>query len=177
MIYWLFQDYFSHHNRTLRMGMAAVLSFLIVLLLGPFTIRYLVRKNVSDSGTPTMGGVLIVMAIFVSVLLLANLQNMYIKMALLTVVWLGTLGGMDDWLKLRQGLRTGPARRAEGVGETDLPDRAVGAAVGLHVQVRRGIPCAQRGRREQLSRPQLLHSVYRRPPGPAAAVATRSSRR
>ncbi len=125
VIYWWFDYFFKQHDRTLRMGMAAMTSFLIVLLLGPFTIRYLLRKKVSDrtdfnqvdlnqltkhkSNTPTMGGVLIVVAIFFSVLLFANLQNMYIRMALLTVVWLGVLGGMDDWLKLRQA--TGKGRR------------------------------------------------------------------
>lgn len=107
MIYWLFEEHFSQHDRTLRMGMAAVLSFLIVLVLGPAMIRYLLRRNVSDSNTPTMGGVLIVLAIFVSVALFANLQNMYIRMALLAVVWLGVLGGMDDWLKLRQAAGQG----------------------------------------------------------------------
>ena len=101
MIYWLFYDFFRYHDRTLRMGMTAVLSFMIVLLLGPFVVRYLLRKNISDSGTPTMGGVLIVVAIFVSVLLFADLGNFYIRMGLVTVIWLGGLGGMDDWLKLR----------------------------------------------------------------------------
>ena len=118
MIYWLFQDYFSHHDRTLRIGMAAMLSFLIVLLLGPFVIRYLVRKKVGDrpefynvalneltkhkSNTPTMGGVLIVVAIFLSVLMFADLKNFYIRMGLFTIVWLSVLGGLDDWVKLQR---------------------------------------------------------------------------
>jgi phospho-N-acetylmuramoyl-pentapeptide-transferase len=48
-----------------------------------------------------MGGALIVVSIFVSVLLFANLGNMYIKSGLFALVWLGLLGGVDDWLKLR----------------------------------------------------------------------------
>ena len=118
MLYWLFNDYFAHEARTLRMGGAAVLSFLLVILLGPAMIRWLIRKKVGDKpefdhmtlneltkgkvNTPTMGGILIVLAIFVSVLLFADLQNMYIRMALLALLWLGTLGGIDDWLKLRK---------------------------------------------------------------------------
>lgn len=120
---WLFNDYFEHEGLTLRMGGAAVLSFLIVLLLGPWMIRFLIRKKVGDrpefdhidlnqltkhkSNTPTMGGALIVVAIFISVALFANLRNMYIIMALLAVVWLGLLGGVDDWLKLRQATGKG----------------------------------------------------------------------
>jgi phospho-N-acetylmuramoyl-pentapeptide-transferase len=122
LIYWLynrlFNDYFEHEGLTLRMSAAALASFAIVLMLGPWMIRFLIRKKVGaraefdhidlnqltkhKSNTPTMGGILIVIAIFFSVLLFANLRNMYIIMALLAVVWLGVLGGVDDWLKLRQ---------------------------------------------------------------------------
>lgn len=110
--------YYLYKGMILRLAGAAMLSFIIVLLLGPKLIRYLIRKKVGDrpefdhadlnqltrhkSNTPTMGGILIVVAIFVSVLTFADLSNMYIRMALLALVWLGGLGGVDDWLKLRQ---------------------------------------------------------------------------
>jgi phospho-N-acetylmuramoyl-pentapeptide-transferase len=99
------------------MSGAAVMSFIIVCLLGPKTIRALIRAKLGDrpefdhaelneltrhkSNTPTMGGILIVLAIFVSVLLFANVHNMYIRMALMALVWLGALGAADDWMKLR----------------------------------------------------------------------------
>ena len=83
MIYLLFGDYFSKHGLMLRISGAAVASFLIVLLLGPRMIRFLVRKKLGDrpefdhadlnelarhkSKTPTMGGILIVISIFASV--------------------------------------------------------------------------------------------------------------
>ncbi len=98
--------------------MAALLSFVIVVFLGPYVIRYLHRKKVGDrpefdhvnlneltkhkSNTPTMGGVLIVVSIFISVLMFADLGNYYIRAALLTMVWLSLLGGFDDWYKLRR---------------------------------------------------------------------------
>jgi len=102
----------------LRIAAAAVLGFLIVVLPAPRMIRFLIRRKVGDrpefdhaglnelnlekSQTPTMGGILIVIAIFVSVVLFANVgDNMYIKMALFALIWLGGLGAVDDWIKLR----------------------------------------------------------------------------
>ena len=96
-----------------------MVSFLIVLLLGPKVIRLLMRKKLGDkpefdhadlnqlnkhkSNVPTMGGVLIVLAIFVSTMLFANIRdNMYVKASLLALIWLGGLGGVDDWFKLRR---------------------------------------------------------------------------
>lgn len=111
--------YFLVHGRLLllRISGAAVLSFLIVLILGPRVIRYLVRKKIGDSvdfdhadleeltrhksATPTMGGILIVVSIFVSVLTFANVGNMYIRMGMMALIWLGGVGAADDWIKLR----------------------------------------------------------------------------
>lgn len=100
----------------IRIVGAAVMSFLIVIALGPSMIRFLIRRKLGDkpefdhadlnrlarhkSQTPTMGGILIVIAIFFSVIAFANLGNMYIRMGLLALVWLGLLGGIDDWMKL-----------------------------------------------------------------------------
>lgn len=130
MIYWLFQGYFSEAGRGFRFVAAGAMSFVLVLLLGPPTIRLLIRRKIGDvpdfdradlnelnrhnSNTPTMGGVLIVLAIFVSVVLFADLSNMYIKAALVPLIWLGGVGAWDDWLKLssaaqgtgRDGLKT-----------------------------------------------------------------------
>ena len=111
----------------LRITGAGVLSFLLVVFWAPGVIRFLIRRRLGDhvqfdhadlnkltkhkSNTPTMGGILIVAAIFVSVIIFANLRNMYIRMALFALVWLGVLGGVDDWIKLRhsagKGMRDG----------------------------------------------------------------------
>jgi len=107
----------------LRIAGAAMLSFLIVLALGPATIRFLIRRKLGDrpefdhahlneltrhkSNTPTMGGILIVVAIFLSTLVFANLASFYIRMALVALVWLGGLGAWDDWLKLRHASGAG----------------------------------------------------------------------
>lgn len=100
---------------------AAGLSFALVLVLGKPTIRWLRRMKIGDSGesdspliaeharakanVPTMGGVLIVGAILVSTLLLADIRQFYIQLGLIVVVWLAALGGADDWLKLTASRR------------------------------------------------------------------------
>lgn len=118
---------------------AIVLSFFICILLGPAVIKWLRRQKIGDSaqfdqadinqmmeskkGTPTMGGLLIILSIFVTALLLADISNFYVKMALVCVVLLGGLGAADDWLKLtaarrsnsRQGL-TGREKLAFQIG-------------------------------------------------------------
>jgi len=112
-----------YKNLILRITGAGVLSFLFVLFLAPGVIRFLIRRRLGDqvqfdhddlnrltrhkSNTPTMGGILIVTAIFVSVVIFANLGNMYIRMALFALVWLGVLGGVDDWIKLRHSAGRG----------------------------------------------------------------------
>jgi phospho-N-acetylmuramoyl-pentapeptide-transferase len=95
---------------------AAGLAFLIVIVLGKPVIGWLVRQKIGDSGatdaealrghnqskanTPTMGGILIIGSILASVFLLGDLTVSYMKYAIVVVVWLAVLGGMDDWLKL-----------------------------------------------------------------------------
>ena len=115
--------YFFYEGLILRIIGAAVVSFLLVLLLGPRMVRFLLRKRLGDrpefdhahlnaltrhkSNTPTMGGVLIVIAIFVSGLLFANTHNMYIRIALVLVLLFGGLGAVDDWIKLRHAAGKG----------------------------------------------------------------------
>ena len=104
---------------------AAALSFAIVVFAGPRVIRWLRAKKIGDTGltdaetlrthtaskaqTPTMGGILIVGAILVSSLLLADIRIRYVYIGLIVMVWLAVVGGFDDWLKL-----TGASRAAAG---------------------------------------------------------------
>jgi phospho-N-acetylmuramoyl-pentapeptide-transferase len=108
---------------TFQSVVAVLLSFFICLLLGPRVIAWLRRKKIGDNpnfnqeqlnevmagkkGTPTMGGILIIASIATSVLLLADLSNFYVRMALLCLVWLGGVGAVDDWLKLTAAHRSG----------------------------------------------------------------------
>jgi phospho-N-acetylmuramoyl-pentapeptide-transferase len=115
---------------TFRAVAAILCSFLIVLLLGPRVIRWLRGQKISDlagfdqaeidalmkskKGTPTMGGILIISSIAFTILLLADLTNFYIRMALVCVLWLAIVGAIDDWLKLTAGRRAGSRQGLHG---------------------------------------------------------------
>ncbi len=110
-----------------RAILAMLLAFFVVWMLGPRVIAFLVRFKVGDrpefdhdtlnklmrskENTPTMGGALIVGAVLLATLVCARLTNFYVVMGLFCVLWLGVLGGVDDWLKLtlhrRGGTRDG----------------------------------------------------------------------
>jgi len=98
-------------------------SFFIVLLFGPRVIAWLRAQKIGDTanfdqaeinammaskkGTPTMGGILIVASIAVTVLLLADLNNFFVRVGLLCLLIVAAVGAVDDWLKLTAGRRTG----------------------------------------------------------------------
>ena len=99
---------------TFRALMAILLSLIITLVYGKRIIRFLQHMQVGESvrelglqgeeqkkGTPTMGGIIILMGILVPTLLFANLDKVYIRLVLLSTVWLGIVGFVDDYLKLR----------------------------------------------------------------------------
>jgi len=101
---------------TFRAAMAAITAFLISLTLGPVVIRFLTRLKIGENvrkedsarlyelhgrkqNTPTMGGILILLAILSATLLWADIFNRYIILALFSTVWLGITGFIDDYLK------------------------------------------------------------------------------
>ena len=99
---------------TFRVMLAMILSLLITTVYGKKLIKYLQKKQLGESvrelglagekektGTPTMGGIIILLAILIPTLLLANLDKVYIRLMLLCTVWLGTIGFIDDYLKIR----------------------------------------------------------------------------
>ncbi len=104
-----------------RIVSALILSFIIVLLFGKPTIRHLLKLKIGDnpefhnkdlnelmrrkSNVPTMGGVLICFSILATTLLLADLTNFYVHMAMLCLLWLTAVGGADDILKLTTARR------------------------------------------------------------------------
>jgi phospho-N-acetylmuramoyl-pentapeptide-transferase len=123
--YWLGypEGPYAYKDVLFRATGAVLLAFVVVVLLAPKVIRFLIRYKIGDrpefdhkalneltrdkQNTPTMGGILIVTAVAVCVLLLADLGNYYIRMGLFCMVWLAVLGGVDDWLKLTANRRTG----------------------------------------------------------------------
>jgi len=129
-----------------RVLASAALSFLIVLLLGPRTIAKLRAMKIGDTGitdavalrkhaegkanVPTMGGVLIVGAIFVSVLLLADVRIAYIYMSLILLVWMAAVGSVDDWLKLT-AVRRGDGRQGLHAWEKLVFQLGIGVLIGV----------------------------------------------
>src|ERR1700761_237732 len=99
---------------TFRVLLAVLFSLIITLLFGKRLINYLRKKQVGESvrelglageqqkkGTPTMGGFIIILAILIPTLLLADLAKAYIRLMIFSTIWLGFIGFIDDYLKLR----------------------------------------------------------------------------
>jgi phospho-N-acetylmuramoyl-pentapeptide-transferase len=131
MLYYLFQ-YLENNFEvpgaglfqyiTFRSALAIILSLLISTVFGKRIINFLRRQQVGETvrelglegqkekaGTPTMGGVIIIMATLIPVLLLAKLDNIYVILLIVTTLWMGTIGFIDDYIKIfkkdKQGLK------------------------------------------------------------------------
>lgn len=116
-----------------RAGMATVLSLLITILFGKKLIGLLRRKQVGESirdlglegqmkkkGTPTMGGIIIIAAIFFPTILFARLDNIYIILLLISLVWMGLIGFLDDYIKVFRKNKEGLRGRFKIVGQVGL---------------------------------------------------------
>jgi phospho-N-acetylmuramoyl-pentapeptide-transferase len=107
---------------TFRAAMSLILSLVICLLFGKRIIKYLQAKQVGETirdlglegqsekaGTPTMGGLMILSGILIPVLLFAKLDNIYIILLIITTIWMGIIGFIDDYIKVfkknKKGLR------------------------------------------------------------------------
>ncbi len=147
MLYYLF-DYLNQLDYpgagvfqyiSFRAGMAIVFSLLIAMVFGKRFIRLLQRMQAGEiirdlglegqmekAGTPTMGGIIIITCILIPTLLFAKLDNIYIILMLISTVWVGALGFMDDYLKSIRKNKDGLAGKFKIVGQVGL-----GLIVGL----------------------------------------------
>ena len=116
-----------------RAAAAIILSLLIVIIFGRAIIDFLRRKQIGEDirdlglqgqlqkkGTPTMGGVIILVAILVPMLLVGKLDNVYIQLLLVSTVWLGLIGGLDDYIKVFRHRKEGLKGRFKIVGQVGL---------------------------------------------------------
>lgn len=124
MLYHLFEWFSAHGIKfpgsglfqfiTFRVLVAVILSLFITTVYGKRLINFLRKKQIGESvrelglageqlksGTPTMGGLIILLGILIPTLLLANLEKVYVRLMLLCTVWLGIIGFIDDYLKIR----------------------------------------------------------------------------
>src|SRR5437762_2755656 len=99
---------------TFRVMLAMLLSLIVATLFRRPLINYLGKKQIGETvrdlglageqtkkGTPTMGGIIIILAILIPTLLLANLNKVYVRLMIISTIWLGVIGFIDDYLKLR----------------------------------------------------------------------------
>lgn len=130
-----------------RAALAVILSLLISAVFGKRLINTLRRLQVGESirdlglqgqmektGTPTMGGLIILAAIIIPVLLLAKLDNVYVVLMLVTTVWLGLIGFLDDYIKVFKKNKEGLAGKFKIVGQVGI-GILVGAVLYFHPDV------------------------------------------
>lgn len=116
-----------------RAGAAIIVSLLIAIFFGKHVIRILRRKQIGEDirdlglegqlqkkGTPTMGGIIIIMAVLIPVLLFGDLTNVYVQLMIITTIWLGIIGGLDDYIKVFRHKKEGLNGRFKVFGQVGL---------------------------------------------------------
>ncbi|MCT4664497.1 MAG: phospho-N-acetylmuramoyl-pentapeptide-transferase [Flavobacteriales bacterium] len=116
-----------------RAGMAFIFSLLVTIFIGKKIINILQKKQLGEeirklglegqeekAGVPTMGGIIIILGILIPVLLFSQLDNVYIILLMITTVWLGFIGGLDDYLKKKHKNKDGLAGKYKIVGQVVL---------------------------------------------------------
>lgn len=127
------------HFISFRASMAVILSLIISVTIGGHVIKRLRKMQVGETvrelgldgqkakeGTPTMGGLIIIAAILIPVLLLGDLNNIYNQLMILVTVWLGLIGFIDDYIKVFRKDKKGLSGKAKLIGQVVL-----GLVVGL----------------------------------------------
>jgi len=137
-----------------RAALAVLLSLLISTIYGRSIINYLQKKQIGETirdlglegqiekkGTPTMGGVIIILSTLIPVALLARLDNIYILLLIFTTLWMGAIGFLDDYIKIFKKEKEGLQGRFKILGQIFL-GAVVGATLYFHpdVTVRQEIP-------------------------------------
>lgn len=155
---------------TFRAAMAFIFSLMLSTLFGKRIINYLRKKQIGESvrdlglqgqiekaGTPTMGGIIIILSTLVPVLLFAKLDNIYIIILLITTIWMGLIGFTDDYIKTYKKDKEGLKGRFKLLGQISL-GILVGTILYLHtdVQMKEEIPLAQRVEVSQLEKPKVF---------------------
>ncbi|MGX1928962.1 phospho-N-acetylmuramoyl-pentapeptide-transferase [Flagellimonas sp. 2504JD4-2] len=132
---------------TFRAAMAVLLSLLIAMVYGKRIIRFLQKKQIGESirdlglegqkqkaGTPTMGGLIIIMSTLLPVLLFADIKNIYVILLIITTIWMGIIGFIDDYIKIFKKDKEGLKGRFKIMGQVGL-GLIVGSILYFHPQV------------------------------------------
>ena len=132
---------------TFRAGLAIGFSLLIAAIFGKKIINYLRKKQVGETirdlglegqiekgGTPTMGGIIIIMATIIPTLLFAKLENIYVILLLVTTIWMGVIGFIDDYIKIFKKNKEGLSGKFKVIGQVGL-GLIVGATMYFHEDI------------------------------------------
>ncbi len=142
MLYLLFEYLQKHYDfpglrlfqyLTFRASLSIILSLIITTVYGSKLIKYLHNKQVGETvrnlgldgqlqkqGTPTMGGIMILLGILIPTILFANITNVYVILMIVTTVWMGAIGFVDDYIKVFKKNKEGLAGRFKIVGQVGL---------------------------------------------------------
>lgn len=131
------------HYITFRSACAIILSLLLATIIGKRVIRILKKQQIGEEirdlglegqmqkkGTPTMGGIIILLSILIPVLLFARLDNIYIQLMIISTIWLGAIGFADDYIKVFRKHKEGLKGRFKVIGQVGL-----GLIVGITLYV------------------------------------------
>jgi phospho-N-acetylmuramoyl-pentapeptide-transferase len=153
-----------------RAGMAMILSLIITTVYGNRLISYLRYKQVGETvrnlglegqnqkqGTPTMGGLIIIAGVLIPVLLFARIENIYIILMIITTVWMGAIGFLDDYIKVFKKNKEGLAGRFKIVGQVGL-SLIIGWTMFFHpdILVRQTVSQVS-----EVSNPQKGNSIFK----------------
>lgn len=135
-----------------RSSMAVIVSLLISLLVGKKIINYLQKKQIGEDirnlglegqmqkkGTPTMGGIIIIVSVLIPTLLFGDLRNVYVILMIITTVWLGIIGFVDDYIKVFKKNKKGLQGSVKIIGQV-----ALGLIVGLTMYLNKDIVIRER---------------------------------
>lgn len=160
MLYYLFKYLDSldfpgagmFHYITFRSACAIILSLAIATIIGKKVIRILQRQQIGEEirdlglegqmqkkGTPTMGGIIILLSILVPVLLFARLDNIYVQLMIISTIWLGAIGFADDYIKVFRKHKEGLKGRFKVIGQIGL-----GLIVGISLYVSEDVVIRER---------------------------------
>ncbi|MCC4228274.1 phospho-N-acetylmuramoyl-pentapeptide-transferase [Zunongwangia profunda] len=176
MLYYLFQfleDKYQFPGAQLfeylsfRSAMAILLSLLISTIYGKRIINYLQTKQIGESvrelglqgqsekaGTPTMGGIIIIISTLIPVLLLAKLENIYVILLIITTLWMGAIGFLDDYIKTFKKDKEGLPGKFKIIGQIGL-----GLIVGCIMYFNDGITVKEKANpKEVISQEMMLGS-------------------
>lgn len=156
MLYYLFEYLESEYQFpgaslfqfiTFRAAMAIIVSLLISTIYGKRIISFLQKKQMGESirelgldgqaekaGTPTMGGIIIILATLIPAILFTKLDNIYIILLIITTLWMGVIGFTDDYLKIKKKDKEGLAGRFKVIGQVGL-GLIVGCTMYFHEDI------------------------------------------